>query len=285
MNVTNFDEGQCRRIRSYLDAYLNSELLVETNLEVLKHLERCRPCEEALETRARVRQLLQRAVLKDAAPPELKARIQREIRRSSWLPTASWMIAAAATIALAFGVWTVLQVRTSRTPSRLETAKISNADVLKIGLGDHVHCAVDARMSRQRFSEEEMAAEMGPEYIGLVSVVRKKIPGDYEIAVAHRCNYNERKFVHLIMVKSGTVLSVVITKKNGEAFRNDAGPLPTIASGIAIREERIDNLEVAGFETKDYLVFVSSNLSTDANLVIASSVAPGVRDFLAKLEV
>ena len=41
MNVINFEDGHCKRIRSYLDSYLNNELMVETNHEVLTHLEKC----------------------------------------------------------------------------------------------------------------------------------------------------------------------------------------------------------------------------------------------------
>ena len=40
MNRIQFGEGACEKIRQYLDSYVSNELLVETNHEVLRHLER-----------------------------------------------------------------------------------------------------------------------------------------------------------------------------------------------------------------------------------------------------
>ena len=42
MNVVNFNERSCERYRRYFDAYLDNELLVETNQDVLQHLTTCR---------------------------------------------------------------------------------------------------------------------------------------------------------------------------------------------------------------------------------------------------
>src|SRR5262244_2960134 len=44
MKIVKFENGECKRVRSYLDSYLSNELMVETNLEVLKHLENCADC-------------------------------------------------------------------------------------------------------------------------------------------------------------------------------------------------------------------------------------------------
>ena len=41
MNVINFNEKTCEKIRRYFDSYLDNELLVETNHEVLRHLSVC----------------------------------------------------------------------------------------------------------------------------------------------------------------------------------------------------------------------------------------------------
>jgi hypothetical protein len=38
MNVINFNDKACERIQRYFDSYLDNELLVETNHEVLRHL-------------------------------------------------------------------------------------------------------------------------------------------------------------------------------------------------------------------------------------------------------
>ena len=48
MKVLNFEQGECNKIRTDLDSYITDEVLVETNHEVLKHLENCKDCSAAL---------------------------------------------------------------------------------------------------------------------------------------------------------------------------------------------------------------------------------------------
>ena len=50
MNVVNFNERACERYRRYFDAYLDNELLVETNQDVLQH-HSCAECARILEGR------------------------------------------------------------------------------------------------------------------------------------------------------------------------------------------------------------------------------------------
>ena len=53
MNRVQFGEGACERTRRYMDAYLSNELLVETNHDMLRHLETCAACSSELEMRTR----------------------------------------------------------------------------------------------------------------------------------------------------------------------------------------------------------------------------------------
>ena len=55
MNRVQFGEGACEKTRRYMDAYISNELLVETNHELLRHLEGCVACSAELETRGRLR--------------------------------------------------------------------------------------------------------------------------------------------------------------------------------------------------------------------------------------
>ena len=71
MNVVNFNERACERYRRYFDSYLDNELLVETNQDVLQHLNSCTKCTRILEGRARMKQLVKNAVTAQSAPPEL----------------------------------------------------------------------------------------------------------------------------------------------------------------------------------------------------------------------
>jgi hypothetical protein len=88
----------------------------------------------------------------------------------------------------------------------------------------------------------------------------------------------------MILKSDEKVLSLVITKKNGEAFPESAALDVSRAAGTPLYEAPLQGYEVAGFETRDYLGFIISNLAQEDNLQIASTLAPVVRDFLARME-
>ncbi len=78
MKLLDFEAKSCERIRNYLDAYLSSELLVETSLEVLGHLERCPRCERDLSDRQRLKASLKSAILRQPPAPRVLERRVRE---------------------------------------------------------------------------------------------------------------------------------------------------------------------------------------------------------------
>ena len=295
MSVLEFEQGYCKRIRVYLDSYVNNELMVETTHEVLRHLENCKECAAELEAKTRMKNLLQKAVLRDGAPAAMRDRIRRDIRNSPdawWSPRThlmQWALVAAAALVLFVGGWSVLHSYNLRRPqprsveATLLRPEIPNADLLNIGLVDHINCAVVHGQQDRRLTPEQMSERLGSDYAGLVPVVEEKAPG-FNIVVAHRCHVEAREFVHLILRNQERVCSLVITKKNGEAFPADEAAAIEQAASVATYRARTRDYEVTGFETRDFLGFVVSNLSASGNRMLASSLAPAVRDFLAKLE-
>jgi hypothetical protein len=262
-------------------------LLVETNHEVLKHLESCQECAGELESRLRVKRVLQRAVKKDVAPITLQHRIHREIRKqqqpATGYPWKTWMLAAAAMLVVAVVGWGVFQgVRSNR--AALAAAKEQDVEVLTVGLNNHLHCAVDRQFADKHFTDEEMSAKLGPEFIGLVGLVKEKVQSSYDVVVGHRCSFKKRDYIHLILKNQSKVMSLVLTRKNGEAFSKAALGNVIEAAGIPMRADRLQDYEVTGFETRDYFAFVVSNLDRQENALVAANLAPAVRDYLAKLE-
>lgn len=284
MNVINFEPHHCKKLRAYLDSYLNNELLVETTHEVLRHLEHCPACVEALENRRRVKQLLKTAVMKESASPALQEKIRKSIRQDSSRGWPVWtLVAAAAVILIAVSLAGLrLWNRTGSTrPDRV--AEMAGAQILQVGLKDHVHCALDSGLANRVFTEAEMREKLGPEFFGLVGMVKEKMPGNYQVVVGHRCKANGREYVHLILKSPQTALSLVVTKKNGESFTQNHVAAILESAGVPIFGAHLNNLEVAGFETRDYLAFVVSDLSREDNLQMASALAPPVQAFLSKL--
>lgn len=294
MKVINFEEKACERVRKQLDAFVSNELAAQATLEITGHLTRCRACAEALDARRRVKQALKEAIANDEpAPTLLRDRILKEIGQNS-APAANrayrqWWLAAAAALllcAVGFGLvrWSNRQHASETTLAGLnKPAAEPNAQILKIGLRDHVHCAVGRDYSGGPRSFERMAQELGPDFVNLAPLVRARVPADYVVLSAHQCKFEGRNFVHLILSNQQTLLSLVLTKKHGEAFdQNNVGAIVQ-ASGVTLHQMSAQNAAVAGFETRAYLAFVVSNLDQNHNLQIAAQLAPAVRDFLAKL--
>ncbi len=288
MSVLQFENRECRRIRAFLDSYLNDELLVETNHEVLKHLEICKECVAELDGRARFRERLQSAVRKDVAPAGLQLKIQRQLRESKqpsrWGWT-NWTLVTAATVVLAVSVWGVFYaVKSGKlSPATPQAQLDSKVQVLNVGLGNHVHCAIGRDFAHKRFSDEEMSAKLG-DFFGLVALVKAKIPAGFEVVVGHRCKVKQREFVHLVLKKQEQIVSLTLTKKNGETLSPaDAGEVAQ-AAGINLHTARLQQYEVTGFASRDYLAFVTSNAEAQENLEIAQRLAPVMRDFVKRFE-
>ena len=196
------------------------------------------------------------------------------------------LVAAAAVVLVVAGIG-ALQLRKHASPAPSDTLAIlpdSNARLLEVGLDHHIHCSIDVGFANRSFTEEEIMQTLGPDYNGLVTMVEQKIPGSYKIVVGHRCASNGRKFVHLILKSPQTTYSLLITRKNGEAFTQQNAAAIIQGSDIPIYDTRMKDLEVAGFETRDYLAFIVSDLGREDNIQMASKLGPVVRDFLTKLE-
>jgi hypothetical protein len=262
--------------------------MVETNHEVLTHLEACGTCSRSVEDRARLKAQLRRAVMQEYAPAALRERIASDLRRTHGFSFKTFSLAlAAAAAVLVIAAAAFLSLNSGEEPLSLQ-AEVAPGDVtgeiLKIGFDNHVFCTVDHKLADKQFTTEQMSRELGSEYAGLVALSREKMPQGYTVVVGHRCHYKGREFIHLIMRNQYDVVSLVVTRKNGEAFPTDGVEAIVHATGAPIYQSAWADQQVAGMETRDHLVFVVSNKTNEANIQIASGLAPSVRDFLARLE-
>jgi len=113
---------QCREFREIADSYLSNELIVETNHDVISHLEQCAECRRELAARRELRSQLREAFIKapenqmsEEFGQRLSARLLQEqvfgrsaaplsrrgshpsvtLRRTSWLALAACLVLAA----------------------------------------------------------------------------------------------------------------------------------------------------------------------------------------------
>ena len=187
----------CRRVRELMDSYLGSELTVESNHEVLRHLERCDACRAELAARERARALLIDSFGPAPDTRALEARISQAIDHAQprwWRLAGYGSVAAMLALVVGLGVWFSRPV---------------DAAAFDDSVDNHIACALtlppDAVYDPRRVEQS-----LAPPYQNIVNVVVHQ-SGEYELVDAHACPYNNRDYVHLVY-RSGTHLVSVFAE-------------------------------------------------------------------------
>ena len=189
----------------------------EIKFDDLKHR---REAEEFSIIRAR----LQSAVRGVEVPAELESKVRLMLAEPP--PRSDWqrhLMSVAAGIAVVMGVWLSWQVTGMRmiTGDRQSAIlRVANqvASVMRVGLNDHIHCAVLRNPTRPADPPELNAQNLG-QYKDLLPMVRERVPAGFQLLTAHKCHYDRREFVHFVFKEGTSLLSLVITRKRaGEAF-------------------------------------------------------------------
>jgi hypothetical protein len=281
MNVLDFSSKQCERIRRQLDAYLSNELLVETTAEVVKHLESCEACSHELELRARVRGALQRAAANRLPPEYLQESIHQRLvnaqpRFLGGFRATTWAVALAG---LAF---VVLAGTVAQQWLKLRRGSQMVASVLTLGVSDHLQCAIKGHNYPEVANPpDQLRRKLGPQYAGLLPVVEARLSG-FHVLEAHICSVpgSPRKYIHFIARGQGTIVSVILTKREGESLPTGRFLAARAPGGIDLYKAQLEGFNVAGFEAQDYFGFVVSDLGQDEMVQLAASLAPAMRNVL-----
>ncbi len=280
MKTLSFDSKRCEPVRQNLDSYLSNELLVETVSEVMRHLESCEACSQALESRMRVRDALQRAVASQPVPDSVRADVLRSLRKSQprsflHLNTKIWAVGGLAGIALAlFSLFGLLWLG-------LHHGKELVATILKLGVSDHVLCTIKGHNYPEVANPpDEIRKKLGARYAPVVQVVQERLPG-FEVLEGHICSpQGNREYVHLITRGQGTIVSVILTKRNGASLPTVKSLLSDESAGLSIYQDHISGMEIAGFESAQYFVFIVSDLSQNEVRQLARGLAPVLNETL-----
>lgn len=294
-NVTPNRGPLCEAAVRFMDSRVKSGQPSGADAEILKHIEECSDCSAEFALRARIADGLKHAVQTQAEAPYLAARIKRSIRQRERVNPAPWKrvwrwATTTAALAVCLGGWLSYHFGHLRLTPGSQEAYIAGilekvTGILRVGLGDHVHCAVFRKFPGQPPSAAVLVAELGSKYGGLLSLVQARVPREYTIRMAHRCSYRGREFVHLALKGGSGLLSLVITRRaQGESFGND-GLAPVLSeAGLSIYRGSVQRFAIAGFETRDHLVYLVSDLDEQQNLNLTASLARPVRTLLASLE-
>jgi len=234
---------------------------------------------------------LRAAVKSVAAPPFLEARIRHSLRTEKpgrrWLPR---LIPAAAAVAVFAGFAVAyqlghLRLTVSSQESYIGSVSTRIATLRRVGLGDHIHCAVFRKYPKNPPTTQDFIEKMNPQYAGLIPIVRNQAPDSYGMMLAHQCSYHRRKFVHLSLMNDSNMLSLVITRKgDGESFNTEDMLPALVQAGIPMYQSSVQRFQISAFETRDYLIYFISDLPKQQNTELMLALGPKVKDFLVSEE-
>jgi hypothetical protein len=272
---------QCRDFREIADSFLSDELLVETNHDVLRHLEACSDCRNELAARRELRVRLREAVKSDKKfqmrpefADELKSKLfESSSKRSRNIFTfqqpVTWLAIAASFVLLALLIGLALQ-RFYHSPDKFKDLATHYA------IGDHKNCAIQHNLKEAPISLEEAAKKYDKRYAELDKAVMKSFADDksgIELLGSHSCIYDGQQFAHVVLRHQGKIVSVLITdRKNKDVVTNNSQ---------AISCSSVDGYQISCFETSNHSVFIVSDLSEQENLTIARKLQNSVTTHLA----
>ena len=269
---------QCRDFRELADSYLSDELLVETNHDVIKHLESCAGCRKELAARRSLRSLL-RSGFKGSPDLQISDNFQRrlatelrEIALSRRPQSISKVIAIAASVLIVAALGLIV--------AQQRWGSNSGPTLNESAAGDHRDCALNHRLDEAPIDLEEAGRKYDRAYINLVNAVMSegRLPSGVELVGAHSCVFKGRRFGHVILSYRGQLVSVLLTNLEAE---NRAGL--TVQNGT-ITDTQLHDFQLAHFTTTRHAVYVVSSLHETENLSIAQAVQPSLLRHIAEAE-
>ena len=312
---------QCRDFREVADSFLSDELLVETNHDVIAHLETCADCRRELAARRALRTILRTAFAKAddlQMPQEFASRLHSDLRVAATsgamslntLPRA-WMIAAGVVVALTFGAIAVWRQQRLHTNSQVanksqpqNTADVTSdvqrrpADVAvdvdgimtrmsELSAGDHRDCAIGHRLPDMPISLEEAGQKYDRVYLGLSKAVlsRRDFNDAIELVIAHACLFRGHWFAHIVIRHRGHLVSLLVTRledSSGSARSKEKLAKDSAAQVIACATA--EGFQISCFRTAQHGVFVVSDLDEAENLALARRLASSVHEHITQAE-
>ena len=314
---------QCRDFREVADSYLNDELLVETNHDMIAHLEACSDCRRELAARRELRATLRASFanaedlrLRDQFADQLGTRLRATATgqaRSLASHRVVWMAIAASLLVIATIGWIALkQWQRTQTPPQTAAVERRESDIghvnsskapsprtdavvppnlvpdklSQLAAGDHHDCAIGHRLPERPIDLEEAGRKYDRAYLDLKKAVMSRLNESSEaidLVAAHWCVFNGQSFAHIVLRHRGRLASLLVTKLER------ADQLAPQGSEIDPHNQVItcakdQGFQISCFRTPGHAVFVVSDLDETENLALAREMAPSVYEHITRAE-
>jgi hypothetical protein len=259
----------CHDVRETAESFLRDELLLETNHEILQHLDTCLSCRTEIDARRRLRGALRGAY--DRAP-ELQPRagftdrlraqmLEAPVHSRAWMPSPRWL-AVAASVVVGLGLSLFGLLNRSLAPAEA---------LARDAMGDHRNCALKVRLNRTPLPLEEAADRFDPSYRLLLEAPPNDLStpeGTVRVVDRHACAFGGRRFGHVIMNYRGRVVSLLMTTPEEPGAARELGEaLPHLIGRPK------DGLSVISVDGSRHAILLVSDLGSDELTQLSRVVA------------
>ena len=288
---------RCEEFREISDSFLSGELLVETNHEVVSHLEICESCRKELEKQEIFREKLRNAVVNapDAqVNPAFAARLRSELRKdfvkenvqpNFWRGAFSLKVLTASFAALFLtaaiaGFVFLADGSNETTISQNQSNEINSPTdenlsamwqkIAYQAIGDHRHCGLEKMDYWQKTAAQESAKKTDFRQ-AVLQKASFNSSEEIKLLHVHDCIYDGRNFTHAVIRIGRRTVSVLLTETElaSEANKNSRGGEPD----SAIICQKQTGFQIASFAGAKKAVFVISDLPEAENLNLARSLS------------
>ncbi len=241
----------CREFDEIADSYLSDELLVETNHDLIRHLESCGDCRNAMAERRELRARLRSAVRSSAVTdPAFAHRVRSRIREIA-VPVSSRpfvpVFAFAGILIVGF-----LGLAIYFQPNSMPSLNFARSSVgLTAALHDAVSTHKDCGLKYGNDSAKQITDDND------FASLRMEFDDNLELVEKHDCIFYGKAYTHTIMRNGAKLISILKTASD-----------PDGQSGVIVSTP-MDNFQIAEFESDNHAVFVISDLTEAENLQIA----------------
>ncbi len=302
---------RCQEFREMMNSYISDELLVETNHEVLRHLENCAACRGEIAAHRELRVRVRSAVKNS---PEMQinqvfaSRLRANLLKTALQPTV-WeqfrygkfinlrvlsLAAASLLIAAVFGaVWlnrsplpneitlaeTNQSNRETAIPQPAESPLVQAVqaawrEIAQTAIGDHENCALDHRLEEEPITLTAAAAKFGRFNKDLDKAVIAAVSKFPAKKPADKIEFLE---AHSCAFQGRRFAHVVLKYRNRvvSVLVTDTDLPDKTGETIAVQSDG-DRMQTASFSAAHHAVFVVSDLTEAENSAIARIISPSV---------
>ncbi|CAN5668345.1 hypothetical protein BH20ACI4_BH20ACI4_15300 [soil metagenome] len=288
---------RCEDFREISDSFLSGELLVETNHEVVSHLEICESCRKELETQKVFREKLRSAVVNASDTqinPVFAANLRSQLKKdfvkenvqpNFWRGAFSLKVLTASFAALLLtaaitGFVFLADNKTEKTISQNQSNEINSPTdenlsamwqkIAYQAIGDHRHCGLEKMDYWQKTAAQESAKKINFRENFLQKAAFSSSE-EMKLLHVHDCIYDGRNFTHAVIQIGKQTVSVLLTETEiaSEANKNSRDGEPD----SAIICQKQTGFQIASFAGASKAVFVISDLPEAENLNLARSLS------------